>query len=222
MGLHCQNMPKNTFEQSNSEQKISEGNFLPKTSNGVNRSDQQLVSDYLSGDEKLLEVLFGRYLKPIYSFIYRYVGGGQDAEDVTQEAFVKAWRNLKKFDQKKSFKTWIFSIAKNAAIDFLKKKKAIPFSEFENEEGENIITETLSDPSPLPHELLEKAGIAEMLNATMEKLSPKYRMVLFLRYNDHFTFREIAEIFGESVNTVKSRHQRALVKLREILKVEEN
>lgn len=224
MGLHCQNMPKNTFEQSNSEQKISEGNFLPKTSNGVNRSDQQLIADYLAGDEKSLEVLFGRYLKPIYSFTYRYVGGGQDAEDVTQEAFVKAWRNLKKFDQQKSFKTWIFSIAKNTALDFLKKsrsvsgrKKAIPFSEFENEEGENMITETLADPSPLPHELLEKAGMAQVLTSAMEKLSPKYRMVLFLRYNDHFNFREIAESLGEPLHTITSRHRRALIQLKKLI-----
>jgi RNA polymerase sigma-70 factor (ECF subfamily) len=132
---------------------------------------------------------------------------------------VKVWRNLKKFDQQKSFKTWIFSIAKNTALDFLKKKKAIPFSEFENEEGENIITETLVDPSPLPQELLEKADMAQMLNVAIEKLSPKYRMVLFLRYNDHFTFREIAEIFGESLNTIKSRHQRAILILRKMLKV---
>ena len=187
----------------------------------MNRSDQQLVSDYLSGDEKSLEVLFGRYLKPIYSFTYRYIGGGQDAEDVTQEAFVKAWRNLKKFDQQKSFKTWIFSIAKNAALDFLKKKKAIPFSEFENEDGENALTETLADSSPLPQELLEKADIVKILNAAIEKLSPKYRMVLFLRYNDHFTFREIAEIFGESLNTIKSRHQRAILILRKMLKAED-
>ncbi|MBI4159946.1 sigma-70 family RNA polymerase sigma factor [Candidatus Wolfebacteria bacterium] len=73
--------------------------------------------------EVSLELLIRRYLKPIYGFTYRYVGAGQDTEDVTQETFVKVWRNLKKFDQNKSFKTWIFSIAKNTAIDFLKKKK---------------------------------------------------------------------------------------------------
>lgn len=183
----------------------------------TNNSDQVLIEKYLQGDEKSLEVLFARYLKPIYSFTYRYTGGGQDAEDVTQETFVKVWRHLKRFDQNKSFKTWIFAIAKNTAIDFLKKKKAIPFSEFENEEGENMITETLADPSPLPQELLEKAGMAQMLNSAMERLSPKYRMVLFLRYNDHFNFREIAESLGEPLSTITSRHRRALIKLKKIL-----
>lgn len=183
----------------------------------MDKSNEQLVSDYLKGDEASLELLIQRYLKPIYSFAYRYVGGGQDAEDITQEVFVKAWRNIKKFDQSKSFKTWLFSITKNSCIDFLKKKKTIPFSEFDTEDGGNLITDTLADSSPLPQELLERAGMARILDSAMEKLSPKYRMVLFLRYNDHFNFREIAESLGEPLHTITSRHRRALIKLKEIL-----
>ena len=183
----------------------------------MDKSGQELIADYLNGDSQSLEVLIRRHLGPIYSFVYRYVGNRQDAEDITQEVFIKVWRNLKKFDQQKSFKTWIFSIAKNTAIDFLKKKKMIPFSEFDNEGGENTIIETLADPSSLPQELLEKAGMAQTLNAAMEKLSSQYRMVLFLRYNDHFNFREIAESLGEPLNTIKSRHRRALVMLKEQL-----
>ena len=183
----------------------------------MNRSDKQLISDYLKGDEASLELLVKRYLRSIYSFTYRYVGNAQDAEDTTQEVFVKAWKHLERFDQNKSFKTWIFSIAKNTAIDFLKKKKAIPFSEFEKEGGGNVIMDTLADPSPLPSEFLEKAGMAKLLNAAMEKLSPQYRMVLFLRYNDHFNFIEIAESMGEPLHTVKSRHRRALIKLKKLI-----
>ncbi len=183
----------------------------------TNNSDQLLIKKYLQSDEKSLGILFARYLKPIFSFAHRYVGGGHDAEDITQEVFVKVWRNIKKFDQGKSFKTWVFQIAKNTAIDFLKKKKSIPFSEFDTEDGGNLISDTLADPSPLPQELLEKAGMAQMLNSAMEKLSPKYRMVLFLRYNDHFNFREIAESLGEPLYTITSRHRRALVMLKKLL-----
>lgn len=200
-----------------------------------NYSDEQLVAKYLvNGDEKSLEILINRYLKPIYSFVFRYVGDGEAAEDITQEAFVKVWKNLKKFDpflrgkQNKSsapnrtcsgsaFKTWIFSIAKNTSIDWLKKKKAIPFSNFENEEGENLLTGILADPAPLPNEILERVGITETVNAAMTQLAPKYRMVLFLRYNDHFTFREIAQVFGEPLHTIKSRHRRALAQLKKLL-----
>lgn len=179
--------------------------------------EAQLIANYFAGDEKSLEVLIKSYLKPIYSFVYRYVGSEQEAEDITQEVFVKVWRNLKKFDRSKKFKTWIFSIAKNTSIDYLRKKKAIPFSNFKNEEGENILIETLTDPAPLPNEIFERASIAEMLNSVMQQLSPKYRMVLFLRYNDHFNFREIAEALDEPINTIKSRHRRALILLKKLL-----
>jgi len=180
-------------------------------------TDEQLVIDYLRGDAESLEILIKRYLKPIYSFTFRFVGDSQEAEDITQEVFVKTWRNLKKFNKNKSFKTWIFHIAKNTSLDFLKKKRTIPFSDFENEEGENKLIETLVDLAPLPDELFERADITEMLNMAMNQLAPKYRMVLFLRYNDHFTFREIAEILAEPLNTIKSRHQRALIKLKRLL-----
>lgn len=201
-----------------------------------NYSDLQTIIDYLKGDEKSLEILIRRYFKMIYSFIYRYVGDAQDAEDITQEVFVKVWRNLKTsatrlskgFDPSKgSFKTWIFSIAKNSCVDFLKKRKTIPFSRFfvrggsaiggDADNGDNLLIDTLADPSPLPQEILEKADLARMLNSIMEKLPSKYRMILFLRYNDHFTFREISESLGEPLNTVKSRHGRALVMLKKFL-----
>lgn len=183
------------------------------------RSDQQLVADYLTGDEKALELLVRRYLKPVYGFVYRYAGGAVDAEDITQEVFVKVWRNMKKFDREKSFKTWIFSIAKNTALDFLKKKKVIMFSEFENEAGENAILETLTDPAPLADELFARADLKATLARALERLSPKYRMALSLYYNNNLNFREIGESLGEPLNTVKSRHRRALAILRSLLNV---
>lgn len=179
-------------------------------------SDIQLITDYLKGDEKSLEILIKRYLKSIYNFVYRYIGDKQEAEDITQEVFIKVWRNLKKFDKDKKFKTWVFSIAKNICIDTLRKKKAVPFSEFENKEGKNMLAERLIDLSPLPNEIFERVDIAETLNAAINQLVPRYRIVLFLRYNDHFTFREIAEILEEPLNTIKSRHRRAIVELQKL------
>jgi len=176
----------------------------------MRHSDEQLIADYLGGDRKSLEILIRRYLKPIYGFVYRYVGNSQDAEDITQDAFVKMWRNLKRFDKRKSFKTWVFTIAKNTAMDVLKKKKTIPFSEFDNEEGENILTETLADQRFLADKVFERASIVQLLQSAIDNLLPKYRLVLSLRYNDNLNFREIAEILGEPLNTIKSRHRRAL------------
>jgi len=182
-----------------------------------NLSDEKLIESYFKGDEKSLEILIRRYLKPIYNFIFSFVGGREEAEDITQEAFVKMWRHLKKFNSNKSFKTWLFQIAKNTAIDWLRKKKAIPISQFDNEEGENVIMETLTDPEPLPSKILEQKDLAEELAQAMEELSAKNRLVLSLYYNDHFTLQEIAEVLEEPLNTIKSRHRRALIMLRKIL-----
>jgi len=192
-------------------------------------SDEKLISNYLGGDHKSLEFLIQRYLKPIYNFVYQYFRNSDEAEDVTQEVFVKMWRNLKKFNPKKSyfakirnkqgksFRAWVFSIAKNTSIDALRKKRSIPFSEFENEDGKNIFVEKLEDPAPLPNKIFEQANLTKVLNSAIEKLSSKYRTVLLLRYDDHFTFQEIAESLGESPNTIRSRHRRALAYLNKIL-----
>ena len=182
-----------------------------------NSPDSQLIANYLSGDEKSLELLIEKHLKPVYRFVYRYVGNAQDAQDITQDAFVKAWRNLRKFDRQKSFKTWIFAIAKNTAIDFLKKRKAVSFSEFESKEKRNTLVESMADPSPLPHELFEKGAIAQMLTLAINRLSPRYRTVVLLRHTEELAFREIAESLQEPINTVKSRYRRALVLLRKSL-----
>jgi len=181
-------------------------------------TDEQLVIDYLKGNEVALEILIKRYLKPVYSFIFRFVGNGQGTEDITQEVFIKAWRNLKKFKYEYKFKTWIFTIAKNTCLNWQKKKRTIPFSILDNEDEGFSFAETIKDPVLLPNELLERQDITAALDKTLENLLPKYRMVLFLRYNDHFTFREIAEILEESIDTIKTRHRRGIAILRKFLK----
>ncbi len=188
-------------------------------------NDKVLIEKYLEGDEKSLEILIQNYLGPIYRFAYKYAGNEKDAEDITQDVFVKMWRNLKKFDQNKSFKTWIFSIAKNTAIDFLKKsrsafggKKSLPFSQFDTKDNKNIIEETFANTMPLPQEIFEKQEIIQELNSVISRLLPKYQTVLSLRYNDDLTFKEISEELEKPLNTVKSRHRRALIILKKLLK----
>src|SRR5579864_3367577 len=101
--------------------------------------DHELVKQYLKGDEKSLEVLVAKYLNPIYRFVYSYVKDQQTAEDITQDVFLKVWKNAKKVDKNKNFKSWIYTIAKNTALDFLKKKKSIPFSSFEDADSKNLL-----------------------------------------------------------------------------------
>ena len=168
----------------------------------TSKDDAQFVNRYFKGDEKSLEILIKKYLKPIYGFVYKYTGNVQEAEDITQEVFVKMWRYLKKYDKNKSFKTWIFSIAKNTCIDWLRKKKTISISELETGESDNFF---------------ERAGINQLLESATGKLLPKYQTVLSLYYDDNLNFREIAEQLGEPLDTVKSRHRRALIILRKDL-----
>jgi RNA polymerase sigma-70 factor, ECF subfamily len=177
-------------------------------------SDNQLAAEALSGDKKSLEILLGRYLKPVYGFVYRMTNGSHETEDIVQETFVKAWKKLKNFDQGKNFKVWFFAIAKNTAIDHLRKKQPISFAEFENDEGKNWIEETFEDSAPLPPELFERKQLKKELETAMAKLSPKSRMAVILHYRDHLTFNEIGEVLGEPLHTVKSRHRRALIALK--------
>ncbi len=163
-------------------------------------------------------MLVDRHAGTVYKFAYRYVRNGDDAQDVSQEAFVRAWKNIKKFDETRNFKTWLFAIAKNAALDLIKKKKPLLFSQIaeEDDQLDTFFAPFLAAPE-LPDAIfahkMEKADIARSL-AT---LPPNYRMVLAMRYNDHLKFREIAETLGEPIDTVKSKHRRGLALLRRIV-----
>lgn len=181
------------------------------------RSDNQLIGDYRAGDAGALEILISRYLRPVYVFAYRFVGNAADAEDVAQETFLRVWKHFGQFDAARNFKTWAFSIAKNAALDLLKKKKPAAFSDFDNDDGGNAIADTIEDGHPLPSELFDRAGLAAALAAVVAKLPLKQRTVLFMRYTDGFSFREIGEILGEPLHTVKSRHHRAVIALKALL-----
>lgn len=179
-------------------------------------TDEQLVNAYLKGDEESLEILIKQYLKPLYSFVYRYVRDSQETEDIIQEVFIKTWQNLKRFDQQKSFKAWIFVIAKNTAIDFLKKKKAVPFSMIKNFENENII-QGIFGSEPKLNELFEQKTMIEIVSVALEKISLKYRQVLSLYYNNGLTLQEIAGTLKEPVNTIKTRHRRGIQLLKKSL-----
>lgn len=183
----------------------------------MDRTDQQLVASYLSGNEDALKILIGRYLKTVYNFVYRIIGNLQDTQDITQEVFIKIWKHIEKYDQRQNFKTWIFTIAHNAALDWLRKKRNLVFSDFENSEHENYLEHTLIDPKPLPDEIIAQMGDQKFVSDLLSQLPLIYREVMILRYSNELTFEEIAEILKRPVDTVKSQHRRALVVLRRFL-----
>ena len=172
-------------------------------------TDEQLIARYLKGDEIALEVLIKRYLPLLYAFSKRYTGDPDRAADIAQETFIKAWRTIKTFDQKKSFHAWIFTIAKNTALDWIRKKEALPFSSFEQETREGLL-ENIADPLPLPSAALDQKMMAGKIDVMLRELPEHYHSVVSMREKDGLTFREIATKLGKPLNTVKSHYRRAI------------
>lgn len=184
----------------------------------MEKTDEQLISDYLEGNENALAILIDRYLGDAYTFAVRLTANTQAAEDITQESFTKAWKNMRKFVPGNSFRGWLFSIVRNTAIDLLRKKKDVPFSAFETTaEGENVLLATLADTGPLPDELLARAEDARYLEMLLGQINPEYREVLTLRHTSNMTFDEIGKVLHRPLHTVKSQYRRGLVALRRLL-----
>ena len=131
---------------------------------------------------------------------------------------MKVWKNIKKFDRNKNFKPWIFQIAKNTSIDFLRKKKTIPFSKFENEKGQNLLVDNMQGE---PLNLIESLSDKKVLAAAMQGLSEEEQKIINLRHEAGMSFKEIADVFQKSINTIKSRYRRTLLILRKNIRTQE-
>jgi RNA polymerase sigma-70 factor (ECF subfamily) len=185
------------------------------TSAQIQPTDAELLEAYLRGNERSFELLVERHLPAMYRFFVRMTGDQAVAEDLAQETFLKVWRHIKRFDRTKSFTTWLYTIARNTVLDFFKKKRAIPFSEIDAEAGEGeAFAETLADESPLASVLLEKKEAGEEVQAALEKLPTAQRMAILLHDGDGLTFREIADVTDEPLDTVKSRYRRGVLALK--------
>jgi RNA polymerase sigma-70 factor (ECF subfamily) len=183
----------------------------------LQQTDQELVAAVKEGDDDALHTLVQRHLPSVYTFVSRYMGNAEEAQDATQETFLKAWRKIGRFDSSKSFRTWLFAIAKNTATDLMRKRKSVAFSRFDTDEDNNVLTDTLADPEPLPEELFIQSSDAHEVREALAKLKPRDRGILSMRYEEDLSFEEIARIMKMSPNTVRSLHRRALITLRKML-----
>jgi RNA polymerase sigma-70 factor (ECF subfamily) len=179
-------------------------------------TDVQLVKNYLEGDETSFEILVKKYLRPIYGYAVGIVGR-EEADDVVQEAFLRVWRHLSTFDTQRVFKTWLYRIAHNAALDLLKKKRPTAFSELDQIEESPTMEEMIKDDSDPISELLDQRDSADQLRKALDALPIPQRSVLTLHYLDGLTYAEIGQTLDEPLDTVKSRSRRALVSLKKIL-----
>lgn len=183
----------------------------------MEKTDSELITGYLNGDEKSFEILMNRHMSRVYNFVYRLVPKNVDADDIVSETFFKVWKNIKKFRSTEKFTTWLFTIARNTAYDKMRKKSALAFSHFDANDGNNFIIDTVPDSEPLPPEILEQAENKKIVENLLEKISPDYREVLLLHYVHEFTFEDIGKILHKPLDTIKSQHRRALILLRKIL-----
>jgi len=183
---------------------------------GMNgQTDQVVVERVIGGDIDAFSVLVDRYQDRIYSVALHYVSNPEDAIDIAQEAFIKAYSKLRTFDSASAFYTWLYRIAVNTAIDFLRKRKSRVAESLDDEKFTDVGFEPESkDPSVDPLGVASRHEQARALRKAIAALSEKLRTVVVLHDVEGLSQEEVAEILKVPVGTVKSRVSRARAELR--------
>jgi len=208
-----------TMEQPKAEVKVSDEEIQHLSDKAI--KDYKLVCRAVeNGDQKAYAELMSRYKDSIYYMLLKMVNNRDDAEDLTIEAFGKAFRNIKQYTPDYAFSTWLFKIATNNCIDFIRKKRKMLLSidrGFENEDGQDISLEVKSD-SPGPEDFLIKKEKVEMMRDVVDKLKPRYRRLVELRYYQELSYEEISDELKLPLGTVKAQLFRAREFLYQIMK----
>ncbi|MGM9558219.1 MAG: sigma-70 family RNA polymerase sigma factor [Oscillospiraceae bacterium] len=181
--------------------------------------DELLIRRAQSGDEGAFEQLLLAHQKSVYNLCLRMAGNPDDALDLSQEAFIRAWRALGQYQFDAAFSTWLFRLTSNVCIDFLRKQKRQQHMSLtvtdDDEPGEEF---TVPDPAPGPEEQAVHNERRQAVARAMAALPEDYRAVMQLRAVEELSYEQIAEILDIKVGTVKSRLARARTQLRKILK----
>lgn len=181
---------------------------LNKTVNKESETD--LVAACLKGNVNSFSFLVRSYKKPLFTYLYRICGDKDSAEDMFQETLLKAWQNLKNYNEQNKFSSWLFSIAHNVAVDSLRKRKV----------RSNIIyMDEIHEPdnrlNPFTILINKESGIK--ISGAINKLPDKQKQVFLLRQHGEMTFKEIASLLNEPLNTVLGHMHYAVEKLRKDL-----
>jgi RNA polymerase sigma-70 factor (ECF subfamily) len=183
--------------------------------------DLTLVRRCQQGDDRAFDELVTKYRSRVFAMIYHLVHNEQDAWDLAQDGFLKAWKSLDRFRFQSSFYTWLYRIMTNVAIDWLRKKQIQAGQEFDDsialqdlEPGSDLAPKS----TPLPIEKLAGKEIRQRIDAAIAKLSPEHRAVILLKEVEDLQYHEIAESVGCSIGTVMSRLFYARKKLQVMLK----
>lgn len=184
------------------------------------KEDRKLVADAKKGDNKAFQVLLKKYRKSVYYMLLKMVKNADDAEDLTQEAFAKAFNSIEKFDSKYAFSTWLFRIATNNCIDFIRKKRVQTVSidqPVEGDDGSNMRFD-VKDEELDPNEAMLKKQRKRYLNMAIERLPEKYKVLVQLRYFQELSYEEVARELEIPLGTVKAQLFRARELLNQELK----
>lgn len=169
-------------------------------------------------DQQAYATLMKRYKKAVYFMILKMIRDADDAEDLTMEAFAKAFKNLERFKKDYTFSTWLFRIATNNAIDFIRKKKlkTMSLNNTLSDDSGNAVTIDIEDDDNNPQDVYIRTQRIEMVRIFVDKLPAKYRKLVQLRYFDELSYEEIAKELDKPLGTVKAQLHRSRELLFEI------
>ncbi|MBM7554143.1 RNA polymerase sigma factor SigW [Thalassobacillus pellis] len=180
---------------------------------------KQKIKQIKKGDHAAFEDVVTFYQNKVYQICFRMIGNKHEAEDLAQEAFIRAYTNIDRFDEKRKFSTWLYRIATNLTIDRIRKKKPDYFldAEVKGTEGLNMYSQLAADQA-LPEEEVESLELQTYIHKEILALPPKYRSVIVLRFLDELSLQEIADVLEIPVGTVKTRIHRGREALRKRLR----
>ena len=184
-----------------------------------NKKDFELVRKAKSGDGRAYDILMEQYHDAVFNIVYRMVRNKQEAEDLTQETFIKAYNSINLFNEEYAFSTWLFKIATNHCIDFFRKRKLKTYSMDEpvQYKEDEIKHEYASDDPTMEHRMIDSEK-SRLIREAINKLPEKYRMAIILRHHEEKSYDEIAQILNLPLGTVKARIFRAREMLKKHLK----
>ena len=183
------------------------------------QNEQVLVDRFCGGDATAFHELVGQYKKKIYYLAYDITGDHHEAEDISQEVFMKMFRSLKTFRRDAKMSSWLYQIAVNTSIDSLRKKSSKPKRSIEEFDQINIQEQVAGSiaQSLDPQKRAEASQIQHQISQALQNISPKERTVFVMRHYNDLKLNEIAEILNVTIGTVKSLLFRAIRKLRKEL-----
>ena len=177
------------------------------------------IKQVLKGDQSAFGEIVEIYKDKVFHVCYRMLGNRHEAEDISQEAFIRAYINIHTFDVDRKFSTWLYRIATNLCIDRIRKKKPDYYldAEVAGTDGLTMYSQVQTD-EPLPEEEVESMELQDSIQQGISKLPDKYRSVIVLKYIEELSLKEISEILDLPLGTVKTRIHRGREALRKQLR----